>query len=338
MDASSARHLRGRSLGVLALLAAGLGHRDALAQSAQERSLADSLYREGKRLLAADKVSEACRKFEESYRLDKTGGTLINLADCHEREGKLATAYGEFQGALELAQQSKRPERVKYAEKKLAALEPLLPKLTLVMQKRPEGVTISIDGANVGSGALGSSLPVDPGRHVIRVSAPKHEPFEEVVQISRPAEVKRVDIPALVPAREPTVEPPKPSTDGAWRWPLGFTVLGLGVATAGAGAGFGAWALELGRAARAGCPGGACSTDADFAAFQTGRTAATLSNALVFGGAGLGLVGVVVLATAPRDQAPWKKPAPAKTGQARLTSVAPVANEHGAGLSFAGVW
>ena len=59
-------------------------------------AMAEALFKEGKKLLAEQKVPEACRKFESSYRIDPAPGTLINLALCHEQEGKLATAWGEF--------------------------------------------------------------------------------------------------------------------------------------------------------------------------------------------------------------------------------------------------
>ena len=55
--------------------------------------MAESLFREGKRLSSEKKFSEACPKFEESYRLDPGLGTLLNLATCH-------LSFGHYEQAL----------------------------------------------------------------------------------------------------------------------------------------------------------------------------------------------------------------------------------------------
>src|SRR5262245_33315596 len=96
------RVTRRRTAGRVALawLAPGM----ASAQSSgTEVALAEMLYRQGRQLMAEGKVSEACPKFAESYRLDAATGTLLNLASCHESERKLATAWLEYSEALALA-------------------------------------------------------------------------------------------------------------------------------------------------------------------------------------------------------------------------------------------
>jgi outer membrane protein assembly factor BamD (BamD/ComL family) len=56
--------------------------------TSEEKAVATSLFMEAKTLLDANRVAEACRKLEESERLNPVGGTLLNLAVCHEREGR----------------------------------------------------------------------------------------------------------------------------------------------------------------------------------------------------------------------------------------------------------
>ena len=99
------------------------------AQSAgpQDRAAAESLFQAGKRMLAAGKVADACRKFEESQRLDPQGGTLLALGMCHEKEGKLATAWVEYREAGAAAKAANRPDRAAIANKAAAAIEPRLP-------------------------------------------------------------------------------------------------------------------------------------------------------------------------------------------------------------------
>ena len=87
------------SIGLLLARAAGAQGPDAAAQL---------LFDDGKKLLAAGKVSEACPKFEESHRLVPNGGTLTNLAECLELDGKLASAWLRYK---ELAARANVGER-----------------------------------------------------------------------------------------------------------------------------------------------------------------------------------------------------------------------------------
>src|SRR5205823_10205853 len=64
--------------------------------TAADKSLATQLFKEGRTLVDQGKVAEGCRKLEESHRLDPGGGTLLNVALCHEKEGRSATAWAEF--------------------------------------------------------------------------------------------------------------------------------------------------------------------------------------------------------------------------------------------------
>src|SRR5262245_345886 len=47
---------------------------------------AETLFEEGKRLVAAGKIDEGCSRFEESLRIDRAGGTLLHLAACREQQ------------------------------------------------------------------------------------------------------------------------------------------------------------------------------------------------------------------------------------------------------------
>ena len=150
--------------GVLLLLAGAAG-----AQSATEVSLAETLYRQARELSAAGKYDEACPKFAESLRLDPATGTLLNLAACHEAQGKLATAFFEFSDALTESKRNRWQSRIKFAEEHLAALEPKLSRLTLGLApevNEPE-LTVALDGVGIGRAALGVPTPVDPGKHVV---------------------------------------------------------------------------------------------------------------------------------------------------------------------------
>src|SRR5690242_5233362 len=84
--------------------------------SASDRALATELFQQGRALMAEKKLDQACPKLEESMRLDPGGGTLLNLAICHEEQGKTATAWSEYAEAIALAQRDGRPDRQKLAQ------------------------------------------------------------------------------------------------------------------------------------------------------------------------------------------------------------------------------
>src|SRR5262245_31877335 len=62
-------------------------------------SAAEALFEEGRSALAAGDLDLACARFRESNRLDPAVGTVLNLADCEEKRGKLATAWTLFRRA-----------------------------------------------------------------------------------------------------------------------------------------------------------------------------------------------------------------------------------------------
>jgi hypothetical protein len=167
--------------------------------TAADRALATELFREGRALLEKGKASEACRKLEESQRLDPGGGTLLNLAICHETEGRIATAWAEFTEALGMARRDGRQQRRELAEAHIAALEKVVPHLVVVVSKEADirGLEIKRDGSEIRRPAWGSLIPVDPGEHAIEALAPGRQPFSKTVTVRSGQGTTEVEIPPL---------------------------------------------------------------------------------------------------------------------------------------------
>jgi len=88
---------------------------------AGDSAAADALFQSAKQLMGQQKYADACPKFEASYKLDKTLGTLLNLADCHEKLGKVASAWAEWGEAADRATRE-GDSRADYATKRRNAL------------------------------------------------------------------------------------------------------------------------------------------------------------------------------------------------------------------------
>lgn len=134
------------------------------------------LYKQGRRLLAEGKWAEGCPKFDAIFATTPTPAVLINIGDCHAHDGKLATAYADYERARILNQGTQPVERRLELEgeiqKQIIALLPRLPKLQVVVEKPIVGMTVRRDGQVLPPGAFGAELSVDPGAHEVTAEAP----------------------------------------------------------------------------------------------------------------------------------------------------------------------
>jgi hypothetical protein len=150
-----------------------------------ELSASQALFEEARQLMLENHLGEACPKFKESLRLDPALGTLLNLALCHEKQGKSATAYLEYTDAVAQAAREGDSERQALAEQRLAALEPHVIRLSIRLAFRaPTGLWIKLDGTGLDAVALGVPLPVDPGAHTVEYGAPGQASKEIGISVS----------------------------------------------------------------------------------------------------------------------------------------------------------
>jgi hypothetical protein len=221
--------------------------------SPADQALAQSLFDEARKLMARGDYASACPKFAESERLDPGGGTLLNLALCHEGQGKTASAWTEFNDALSRAIRDGRPEREARARERIAALAPKLSRLTVrVAAGAPADLEVTVDGSQWGSG-IGVAVPLDPGPHTIVARAATGAPWSTKVALGPNSDAKTVVVPVPgsaaanaaqpVAVSEPESSPaPTEATEGASSdglRKLGWIAGGVGVAGIATGAVFG---------------------------------------------------------------------------------------------------
>ena len=106
-----------RRLAANAILAASLVHGEAKAGDA------DALFIEGKRLMTQGHTQEACKRFEESDRLEHGLGVRFHLALCRERAGQTASAHADYVTVAEEARARGQTTREAVARDHAARLE-----------------------------------------------------------------------------------------------------------------------------------------------------------------------------------------------------------------------
>ena len=168
-------------------------------------ALAESLFREGKRLSGERKFAEACPKFAESYKLDPGLGTLLNLAICHESEGKPATAWAEFSEASSRAKREGDNDRAQLANEHVRALEPKLAHVSIALAAGAAvpGLVIKFDNRELAPAALGLPIAVDPGKHVLEASAPGKETSTQAFDAPSTPTTLAVTVPMLRDSASP---------------------------------------------------------------------------------------------------------------------------------------
>ncbi|MDB5214246.1 MAG: hypothetical protein JWO86_2173 [Myxococcaceae bacterium] len=299
---------------------------------------AEDLFRRAKALMAQNKHDEACPLLGESYRLDPGMGTLLNLALCHERIGKTASAWGEFRSVEQQARAASPPNESRarfardHAEKLQARLSRV--KITVPTESRVPGLVIKVDGEAKGE-PLWAGVPVDPGTRVVEASATNKKPIVMKVKIDDEGVLQNVTIPVLadVPV---AATPTGPAGGGGMaeveeyaanraRRTTGYVIGGIGIATLAVGVVFGVAAIVNSNEAKNCSPCTRGSSDAAASDQATDRSLvfANISNVTV----PLGLVGSAVGAYLVLTSGPGHK-----------VALAPVTTPTSAGLSMSGAW
>jgi hypothetical protein len=291
------------------------------AQSANEAA-ATALFDEGRKLMGEHRWAEACPKLAESQRLAPSGGTLLNLADCYEHAGQTASAWASWKDAAARANAAGKADVERRALARATALEPSLAKLTIAVNAGSEvdGLEVKRDGVDVGHAEFGTSIPVDPGVHVVVATAPRKKPFSAKVDVSAKQTDARVMVtledepqvvaplpPAPASAVAPLPNTPPPAfpipeeTGGSAQRTIGIVVGVAGLAGLGVGGGFGLLAKSKNDQALQNCRTATLCNSTGLSLTDDAKSAATVSTVAFIAGGALVAGGFVLWLTAPRS-------------------------------------
>ena len=222
---------------------------------------AEALFQRARARVLQGDFASACPLFEESYRLAGGGGTAQNLATCYEDLGKLALAHKTFVALRSASVAAGREDRVKLCDEHIVKLELRLARLRVRVspQNRLPGMKILVDGEEPDEPTRTAGVLVDPGVHVVRISAPGRAAVEVQRVVPREGAIESVDVPLLrVDADAPPEGPPVDHKDDrlaareATRT-VGFAVGGAGLAVLVAGGVFGVLTVTTNNAAKRAC-------------------------------------------------------------------------------------
>jgi len=292
---------------VTSVLVAGVAHAD---EKTAKAATAQQLFDEAIKLMDTRNYAEACPKLARSQELAPSGGTLLNLGDCYEKNGQTASAWISFRDAAARAATAGQKQAQAAALVRADALAPKLLRMTITLapDARVPGLEIKRDGQVVSNAELGIDVPIDPGPHKIEATAPGHVPWTNEVSVVQGKPTEPIVIAKLEPrpaepaaARGATIDPNRGNTQRT----IGLVVAGGGLLAASIGAVFGLKAFSTNDDALSHCRDAVDAKRCDptgLSLTDEARTQATISTVLVTLGTAAVAGGIVLYMLAPRAQ------------------------------------
>lgn len=206
----------------------------AQAQDTPAIAKAREQFREGLSLEAAGDFARALKEFKEVALVKSTAQVRFHIAVCQEKTGDLVQALGSYRLALHEAHEAKAADVEGPAQEGVTALEPRVPQLLLTRGAGAQNAEVILDGVPLGATSIGEGIPVNPGPHEIKVSAPgRLDMTQEFTVAERDKKAIKLTLKeapkAIVAAVPGTGEPkPEPKKSTTVRT-VGFIVGGAGV-------------------------------------------------------------------------------------------------------------
>lgn len=186
------------------------------AQPQDRSAAAQTSFRQGLAEMDAHRYASALTALEESYRLYPSPVALYNLALAHRELGHTQRAIEHFERYLAEGGSHVAPERVTTVREAIHTLHDQL--VTLTLNVTPTTFTTMVDGRELPTAR--GVLVLDPGDHVLVVTAAGYRSFREELHLAAGRPVTRgvtlaaenAPTPAVTPAvvATPTVAPTPP--------------------------------------------------------------------------------------------------------------------------------
>ncbi len=154
------------------------------AQPANPEVQARTAFERGIAEVDAGRFASAVAAFEESYRLRPVAVVLFNLAGAYSRMGRHQQSIATYERYLTEGTRLP-PDRVQSVRDRIAELRREMP--VVVLHVRPAPFTLTVDGRP--QAVTGDELALDPGSHLLVVSAASRASQQREVQLSPGARI-----------------------------------------------------------------------------------------------------------------------------------------------------
>lgn len=284
--------------------------------NAADVSAARGLGQEGVKLADAGNCEEAIEKLTRAEKLFHAPTTLAKLGECQVKVGKIVIGTENLNRVSREALPANAPQAFRDAQDRakqvLAEAKPKIAKLKIAVAAPADAkMTVTIDGENIPLANLNTNRPVDPGEHVIEVTAPGFlkstgkvrlpEGGIDSIALTLEPDPNAPKTPVVVAPvggtdTQPTPPPGDRTTPGRDKT-AAYVTLGIGGAGIVVGTIFGLVAIGKKGDLNDACPNKVCPSAAQQDTIDSGKTMGTVSTVgFIVGGLGLA-VGTVLLFT-----------------------------------------
>jgi hypothetical protein len=123
----------------------------------------------------AGRWDEAASKLRRVLEVKQTAGVQYHIALCEEHTGALVAALEDYTIAEREAHEENAQDVLRLVGKRLADLNPRVPRVTLRVVPDTASASLTLDGKPIARALWATSLPVDPGEHRIVATAEGRE-------------------------------------------------------------------------------------------------------------------------------------------------------------------
>lgn len=203
-------------------------------EAADRKAEAQRLFAQGQAALDKGDTASGCVLMRTSLELFAVANSLFNVAQCDERDGKLASALAHWQRGLSLV--DSKDKRVPVAKKSIEMLEARLPRLNIIVPPKYAPLEVLIDEEDITADKLAAPFFVDVGKrvitirkagyedHTVEILLNERERTEVIAELGAPV---AQPLASAIPTTSVSVAPPPPPGMSPMKVG-GFVALGVG--------------------------------------------------------------------------------------------------------------
>lgn len=209
--------------------------------SSAELAAARELFEHGVQLEEAHDWTGALDVFRKVAAVKRTAAVQFHLGLCLENTGHLVDALNEFTRAEAAAGSDPGADGTRIADnsrRHVAELKARIPRVIVRLPPTVTDATVTLDGVGLAAALVGAALPVEPGAHVLTVTARDRASFRRSFELAEraPPLVIDVTLPLDLATQPPAVaaeSPPPASSATARPWPWVVGAVGIGALAGG---------------------------------------------------------------------------------------------------------